>query len=244
MQKLIKKEATKEWINTFKEVDTSTLESKYGDSLIDVIVEHTPVIEGEYVYYQGTQLEVSNVEYNKNYEGVINRRTSNVELILNNPEIKTIPADEIEYIHYNGEAMDVEGITDDFEFIIVNNEDLKIPFKDVEAIDYEGVDKAKVIDVYEDEFEVEFNSVVVSYDKVETCFESLLPMWNTLWEITNSSDVSWVMKNLEVVAKCGFRIYEDTNNRSILLGIDSGGYDFYKAHWIPLYEARGLMWHQ
>ena len=232
------KNITKEWINTFKEVDISTLESKYGDSLIDVIVERTPIIEGEYVQYQGTELEVSNVEYNKNYEGVINKRTSNIELILNTPEIKTIPADEIECIYCNGKSMDVKGITNNFEFIIVNDKDLKVPFKDVEAIDYEGVDKAKVVDVYEDEFEVEFNSVVVSYDEVETCFESFLPMWNTLWEITDSSDISWIAKNLEVVAECGFRIYEDTNNQSILLGIDSGGYDFYKKHWIPLYEAR------
>lgn len=22
------------------------------------------------------------------------------------------------------------------------------------------------------------------------------------------------------------------------------GYDFYEAHWIPLYEARGLKWHK
>lgn len=28
------------------------------------------------------------------------------------------------------------------------------------------------------------------------------------------------------------------------IGIDGAGYDFYEAHWIPLYEARGLHWHE
>ena len=26
-------------------------------------------------------------------------------------------------------------------------------------------------------------------------------------------------------------------------GIDGAGYDFYECHWIPLYKARGLQWH-
>ena len=26
-------------------------------------------------------------------------------------------------------------------------------------------------------------------------------------------------------------------------GIDGAGYDFYEAHWTPLYKARGLHWH-
>lgn len=29
-----------------------------------------------------------------------------------------------------------------------------------------------------------------------------------------------------------------------LIGIDGAGYDFYKAHWLPLYKARGLHWHK
>lgn len=26
-------------------------------------------------------------------------------------------------------------------------------------------------------------------------------------------------------------------------GIDGAGYNFYEAHWLPLYNARGLQWH-
>ena len=26
--------------------------------------------------------------------------------------------------------------------------------------------------------------------------------------------------------------------------IDGAGYDFYESHWIPLYKARGLQWHE
>ena len=28
------------------------------------------------------------------------------------------------------------------------------------------------------------------------------------------------------------------------LGIDGAGYDFYDAHWVPLYRLRGFTWHK
>ena len=44
------------------------------------------------------------------------------------------------------------------------------------------------------------------------------------------------------MADCGFRIYEQ-EDYGYIFGIDGAGYDFYEAHWIPLYKARGLKWH-
>lgn len=48
----------------------------------------------------------------------------------------------------------------------------------------------------------------------------------------------FIRENLQKVADCGFRIYEH-DDYGIYLGIDGGGYDFYEAHWIPLYKAAG-----
>lgn len=68
-----------------------------------------------------------------------------------------------------------------------------------------------------------------------------LPMWGTLWN-PHSIDEWWIENNLQAVVDCGFRIYE-TDEVGILLGIDGAGYDFFESHWIPLYKARGLKWH-
>lgn len=46
------------------------------------------------------------------------------------------------------------------------------------------------------------------------------------------------------MADCGFRIYESDDFGGYIFGIDGAGYDFYDAHWIPLYKARGLRWHK
>lgn len=69
-----------------------------------------------------------------------------------------------------------------------------------------------------------------------------VPMWGYLWEL-DSMDLDWVRENLSKVAECGFKIYEIEKFDLLLIGIDGAGYDFYEEHWIPLYEARGLQWH-
>lgn len=70
-----------------------------------------------------------------------------------------------------------------------------------------------------------------------------LPMWGWMWTCGESFDEDWIRDNLQIVSECGFRIFEDDKTGTIYLGIDGAGYDFYEAHWIPLYKARGLKWH-
>lgn len=70
-----------------------------------------------------------------------------------------------------------------------------------------------------------------------------LPMWGTLWTFGERLDEDWARENLEVMAQCGFRIYEFEDTGTLYYGIDGCGYNFYDAHWIPLYKARGLKWH-
>lgn len=111
----------------------------------------------------------------------------------------------------------------------------------IEGVSEEDSDKYTIrldggdetIDLEEGEFEVQ-------------C-DSWLPMWGTMWTFGEQLDNDWIAGNycesgLQTMADCGFRIYEQEDCEYIF-GIDGAGYDFYESHWIPLYKARGLSWH-
>ena len=72
---------------------------------------------------------------------------------------------------------------------------------------------------------------------------SWLPMWGWMWTFDCRLDEGWARDNADILADCGFRTYEDQETGDIYIGIDGAGYDFYAEHWIPLYKARGLRWH-
>lgn len=75
--------------------------------------------------------------------------------------------------------------------------------------------------------------------------DDFFPMWGTMWQFGDGIDEWWLEENLQTMADCGFRIYEHTGEDAwgYFFGIDGAGYDFYEEHWIPLYKARGLHWH-
>lgn len=73
-------------------------------------------------------------------------------------------------------------------------------------------------------------------------YEDFLPMWSTMWTFGESLDEDWARENIEIMESCGFRVY-DSEDFGIIFGIDGAGYNFYESHWIPLYKARGLKWH-
>lgn len=74
--------------------------------------------------------------------------------------------------------------------------------------------------------------------------DSLLPMWGTMWQFRDSVDDYWLenMGGVQALTNCGFRVYE-SYEFGYFFGIDGAGYDFYESHWIPLYKARRLQWH-
>lgn len=86
--------------------------------------------------------------------------------------------------------------------------------------------------------------VEVPADEVEIERLELLPMWGTMWSFGDSADDWWLEEDdgIKLMSECGFRIYE-SDEFGYFFGIDGAGYDFYDAHWIPLYKARGLQWH-
>lgn len=69
------------------------------------------------------------------------------------------------------------------------------------------------------------------------------PMWSTLFQPRNSFDIEWFRDNAEeIFEKTGIIVYQQ-DDFDILIGIDGCGYNFYDEHWMPLYELRGLNWH-
>jgi len=88
------------------------------------------------------------------------------------------------------------------------------------------------------------DGIVEVMSPTEDDYDSFLPMWGTMWSFNNNADRMWIAEesNLQQMADCGFRIY-DQEDYGYIFGIDGAGYDFYEAHWIPLYKARGLKWH-
>lgn len=71
-----------------------------------------------------------------------------------------------------------------------------------------------------------------------------LPMWGWLWQFGDSCDDYWLSDcgGIRKMSMCGFRVYEH-EEYGYFFGIDGAGYSFYDEHWIPLYKARGLEWH-
>lgn len=84
----------------------------------------------------------------------------------------------------------------------------------------------------------------ISVDDLSVEYDGCLPMWGTMWAFEDFCDCDWLddKDNQRKMAECGFRIYE-SEDYGYIFGIDGAGYDFYTEHWIPLYKARGLRWH-
>lgn len=104
----------------------------------------------------------------------------------------------------------------------------------------------KEVDRENEKVTIEYKGKLVEVDEWEVYKEqdSWLPMWGYLWTFGESIDEEWARENPEEVIKCGFRMFEDMETGEIYLGIDGAGYNFYTHHWIPLYRARGLQWHE
>lgn len=86
--------------------------------------------------------------------------------------------------------------------------------------------------------------IKVEASDIEVERDGFLPMWGTMWQFGDNCDDYWLIEQngIQLMSNCGFRIYEH-DEWGYFFGIDGAGYDFYEAHWIPLYKARGLKWH-
>jgi len=96
-------------------------------------------------------------------------------------------------------------------------------------------------------YKVEFdNGEVAECEEgdISVIYDTDLPMWGTMWSFGDSCDDWWLEEDdgLRKMSDCGFRIYY-SDEYGYYYGIDGAGYDFYEYHWVPLYKARGLQWH-
>ena len=103
-------------------------------------------------------------------------------------------------------------------------------------------------DIYEDgQYHIQLDNdswTDAERDDFEVERDGGLPMWGTMWTFGDSSDDWWLEEGdgIKLMSECGFRVYE-SEDFGFIFGIDGAGYDFYESHWIPLYKARGLRWH-
>ena len=83
--------------------------------------------------------------------------------------------------------------------------------------------------------------------RMEVKYDDGLPMWGTMWSFGDSCDEHWLddmygYDGIVAMSQCGFRIFK-SYEFGYFFGIDGAGYNFYESHWLPLYKARGLEWH-
>lgn len=102
-------------------------------------------------------------------------------------------------------------------------------------------------DEEEDVYTVELDDgteIQVGEEHFEMETDGGLPMWGTLWAFADSCDDWWLEEQdgIRIISECGFRVFK-SDDFGYFFGIDGAGYSFYEAHWVPLYRARGLQWH-
>lgn len=105
----------------------------------------------------------------------------------------------------------------------------------------------KIVRRHDNEIVVKLNNgieIVTDETNVDIQREDIVPVWGTMWSFGDKIDEYWLEERdgLHLMSDCGFRIYEN-EDYGYFFGIDGAGYDFFEQHWIPLYKARGLKWH-
>lgn len=68
------------------------------------------------------------------------------------------------------------------------------------------------------------------------------PMWGWVFLPKESIDQDWIEENANAVSDLGFTVFS-TEELGVYLGINGAGYNFHDHHWLPLYNLRGLQWH-
>jgi hypothetical protein len=73
-------------------------------------------------------------------------------------------------------------------------------------------------------------------------------MWGTLFEAKNKFVAEDIIDNADaIISDAGFTIIdlsrenEDEFQTGVFLGVNGMGYDFFDAHWIPLYKILGVI---
>ena len=68
--------------------------------------------------------------------------------------------------------------------------------------------------------------------------------WGSLFHPRYSFEEDRIRADPKGCAEAANVLVYDSDETGILLAVDGAGYDFYEAHWIPLYEWLGYEWHE
>jgi hypothetical protein len=259
MSRLLSKEmAVESMVKDFNAVSLNLVKRAMKDD-IDNWREITPISKGDQVYYDSNLYNVASVNKVKFLDDSSISDDSRLLLEASNEfneSLKQYPFAGADFIYLNKLNCDdlYEGAIAVESFHMRSNELTfvtevgEIKASDVKYIKscsniystyqfyYSGIKEMFVFDGIHKYFEV-------YYDEVENSYESIFPMWNTVWAPSNINLYSFIDNHLMEVAECGFRIFRDEEDDEIYLGIDGMGYSFVKNHWEPLYDAMGLKWH-
>lgn len=97
----------------------------------------------------------------------------------------------------------------------------------------------RLVDIDIDEWQIHYSEDENGYAY------STFPTWGTVWSFGDSMDDYWLEEKdgIKQMTDLGFIVLEH-DEYGYWFGVDAGGFDFYEGFWIPLYEARGLQWHE
>jgi len=135
-------------------------------------------------------------------------------------------------------------VNEDFNDIRLENVQKVFPYWFENTLTVEPTDK-EVLDNYnkksmtEDEFEDA---------KMEMMDTQREVMWGTLFEAKNKFVAEDIIDNSDaIISDAGFTIIdlsrenEGEYETGVFLGVNGMGYDFFDAHWIPLYKILGVI---
>ena len=107
----------------------------------------------------------------------------------------------------------------------------------IKELRIECQDDTENCDLDEDEFLEWMENHNVYYDEIDEHFmeSEHYPMWNTLFEIRDTAGSRFFENHVDELYEIGLGVIEDTDYFNSTLFISGAGYDFYEAHWIPLF---------
>ena len=120
-------------------------------------------------------------------------------------------------------------IADEYMSNYGNEEELKEEYTQDEGINISEIESAEFYEWLEQN---KYNEIMDNYHESEN-----YPMWNILFEARDSWLSEWIENHVDELYNIGIGVMlgDNDGNLSNMLFIAGCGYDFYEAHWIPLY---------
>jgi len=105
----------------------------------------------------------------------------------------------------------------------------------LEELEIEFKDETENVEIDEDEF-LEWAQDNYGEPIEEFYYESEhYPMWGTMFEARDLSFSGLIENHVDELYEIGLGVVQSTDDYRAMLFVPGAGYDFYEAHWIPLF---------